>query len=110
MRVHLLSRVDQLERTIPQKRATRYLDPISKLVVCSVAVLFGELRLDEAIMEGFARALGYSRAAEVRAAIKTSDPEFMTRHKAALGRLYYRFHFDPVAGTNEEVMQFADQL
>jgi hypothetical protein len=95
---------------MPGKPASRSFDPVVKLAICAEAFLFGALQPHEAVMEGFARALGYRTAGELRAALRDSDPKFWERREALVERLYRRFRYDPRTGTSEDLMNFADEL
>ena len=109
MRQDLVRRLDRLDRTLPRGRTGAGLDPVSKLVMCAVAFHFGGLQANEAIIDGFGRALGYS-ANDIREALRSGGLEFQARHLVAATRLFERFAFNPNNCTHGELLEFLDQL
>jgi hypothetical protein len=76
-------------------RRVASLDAFTRMKIVLVAYHLGEMKPHESVMDGYSRALGYARSADLLQAWRNDDPEPGERHVAAMKRLCALRDYDP---------------
>lgn len=83
----LLSRLEILETRVARGHARPGISPAATLAMAILAHRRGQWAPAEAVADGYARALGYDRPGDLRAALGASPGDVRQRHATALREL-----------------------